>query len=118
MELDTLWPTINALLLLAVPPLAAAAVAYVVKAAVEAWNEFRSANQEVAYAVEKAVDIAVKAAEQTGLIGEVKVKGADKKRYAIAVAETWLKAQGIKVDAFALSAAIEAAVFENFPKSK
>jgi hypothetical protein len=54
---------------------------------------------------------AVVAAEQTGLIGDIKKTGAEKKEAAIRFAQAELDAQGIKVDLTRLDGLIEAAVF-------
>ena len=59
-------------------------------------------------------DVLVVAAEQSGLTGELKNVGAEKKAYVLAALEAAAAAKGIKIDAEALSAIIEAAVVAAF----
>lgn len=65
-----------------------------------------------------AADFAVKAAEQSGLSGQIAKEGAIKKAYAQQLAQGYLNANGWGgIDLGLLSAAIEKAVIENFPKT-
>ena len=54
----------------------------------------------------------VMAAEQSGLSGELKRLGVDKKQYAIAEASSWLASVGLPVNLASISAQIEAIVLE------
>jgi len=64
--------------------------------------------------IEYVAQQAVHAAEQCGLAGQI----TDKKKYAIEVAQNWLKLKGITIDLAALDAAIEAAVWNEINKDK
>lgn len=107
------WDLISELLLklltAILPPLAAAATAYFVKAYQVKRAEL---DQQQQWLLDNAVMIAVKAAEQIYESGDGKAK----KEYAISVAESWLAKRHLTMDLNALEAAIEAAVFDNFPK--
>lgn len=60
----------------------------------------------------------VKAAEQSGLKNELMAAGSAKKAMVLQLAETELTKKGINLDLEVLSAMIEAAVYEEFTKSK
>ena len=64
--------------------------------------------------LDEAVRVAVLAAEQANLAGFIE----DKKVYAMDVAEKWLAERGFKIDLGVLADRIEAAVMEEFNKSK
>lgn len=105
------WDLISELLLklsiAILPPLAAAATAYLIKAYQAKRAELTEKQQ---WMLDNVVQLAVKAAEQLYKSGE----GAQKKEYAIGVAEAWLAQHKIKMDLHVLDAAIEAAVFDHF----
>ena len=54
----------------------------------------------------------VKAAEQSGLSGELARLGLSKKEYAVKEASSWLESVGLPVDIASISAQIEAIVLE------
>jgi hypothetical protein len=64
-------------------------------------------SEEMAWALDEAVIAAVNAAEQANLAGYV----ADKKEYAIDVAQEWLEFRGFKIDLSVIVARVEAAVW-------
>lgn len=99
------------LLLEAIPILVPVGIALIFKWAAEIWSEIKIHRPEFLYNLEKAVAMAVNAAEQVGLTGALAEYGQTKLEYAIEVAQKFLKAQGItKVDLKVLVAAIEDAV--------
>lgn len=63
---------------------------------------------------DEAVRVAVLAAEQAELAGYI----ANKKAYAIDIAQRYLEARGFKIDLALLSDRIEAAVMEEFNRTK
>lgn len=60
----------------------------------------------------------VLAAEQSGLTGQIREAGEEKRKYVIDLAEKELKARGIDMDLDVLYALLEAAVFEAFTNVK
>lgn len=79
-----------------------------------AWAEFRLMQPKAAELLEQIAPIAVRAAEQAHLGGLIQ----DKKTYALEYVEKWLAAQGMTIDLDLISAAIEAAVWEEFNKKR
>jgi hypothetical protein len=84
-----------------------------------AWVKAKLASLKAQYPTEldlldEVCAIAVKAAEQANLAGLI----GDKKAYALGVAQIWLASQKIKVDLGVIDAAIEAAVWSVFTRSK
>lgn len=102
---------VEAILIATLPPLAVALVSYVFGLAKKAWLDFKLSNPTIAEYVELAAEFAVKAAEQAGAAGLI----ADKKKYAIQIAESWLTAHNVTIDIDLIDAAIEKAVLELFP---
>ena len=111
---------VQTLLLWTLPALAAAAVAYVVGQAGIAYARFKAAQPDKAYALEQAVQMGVKAAEQTGLKNQWVGQGQAKYDLAFETAAKMLEVYGVKLDGKLIGAAIEAAVFEtiNQPPAK
>lgn len=109
MNWDLISELLLKLLIAILPPLAAAAAAYFVKAYQAKRAELDERQQ---WMLDTVVQVAVKAAEQLYSSGD----GAQKKDYALGVAEAWLAQHKIKLDLHVLDAAIEAAVFDQFPK--
>ena len=95
--------------------LAGAATAYLVGLAKQAWAKaHETIGAEWSWALDEAVFMAVRAAEQLGLKDKVLVK----KDWAVTKAQEILDARGIKVDVAIIEAAIEAAVLQEFNKNK
>ena len=107
---------VQTILLWTLPPLAVAAVGYVLKAAVEAWAQFKLSQPDAAAALEQAAAMGVKAAEQTGLKNQWTQQGQAKYNLAFETASKYLDTLGLKIDGRLIGAAIEAAVIELFPK--
>jgi len=103
---------VEKVLLAFAPLLASLAVAWLLTKVRQAWMEFKSLHGGEAWILEEIALVAVKAAEQANLSGQIE----DKKDYAVAVAMEWLKARGLKIDLSVIDAAIEAAVFDEFNK--
>jgi hypothetical protein len=92
------------------PVVVVLALGYLVKVISGVWSDFKFNEPDKARALEMAVGLAVKAAEQAGAAEYVE----SKKQYALDVAQRWLHMRGVKVDLQLIDAAIEAAVYENF----
>lgn len=101
---------LQAVLIVLLPPLVAAAVKWLLARAAMAMESVRISRPELAELIEKAADFAVKAAEQAGIAELIE----DKKKYALEVAEKWLESYKVTVDLELLSAAIEKSVLELF----
>jgi hypothetical protein len=102
---------VEQLLLIVLPVLATAFAGWilsVIKAKLAA-VKIRLSDQAL-YMLDAAVRSAVKAAEQAKLGGLIE----DKKEYAIDAASEWLKSFGYNIDLGIISAAIEAAVWNEF----
>ena len=107
---------VQQILILTLPPLAAAAVGYVIKALSDVWLNFKQSKPDVAWQLEQAAEMAVKAAEQTGLKNQWVQAGKAKYNLAFEIAQKYLEAQGLNVDGKLIGGAIEAAVIDKFPK--
>jgi hypothetical protein len=103
---------VEKVLLYFAPILASLATAWLLAKVRQAWVEFKEVHTGESWVVEQIATIAVKAAEQIDLAGDLD----SKKDYAVAVAMEWLKARGLKIDLSVIDAAIEAAVFDEFNK--
>jgi len=103
---------VEKVLLAFAPILASLAVAWLLAKVRGAWVEFQDLHGGEAWVIKEIANIAVKAAEQANLSGQIE----DKKDYAVAVAMEWLQARGLKIDLSVIDAAIEAAVFDEFNK--
>jgi Bacteriophage holin of superfamily 6 (Holin_LLH) len=73
-------------------------------------------DQQARWAVNEAVEIAVRSAEQSGLAGLIEGSAEAKKRYACDFAEKYLAGFGIKLDLDVLADMIEAEVLRQFGK--
>lgn len=107
---------------LAVPPLVTALMIYI-----QGQNELRKSrmDSETLANYERQLGIVKKlarefvyAAEQSGLSGQIKNIGAEKKDLVLAQLESELERRGIQMDLHVLSNAVEAAVFEGFTQWK
>ena len=105
---EVLSSVLQAVLLVALPPMAVAVYKWISAQAEKLLAEAREWNPTVMDVVCQAARFAVAAAEQAG-IGELIE---DKKSYALEVAQLWLKEKGIVVDLKLVDAAIEAAVLD------
>jgi len=75
--------------------------------------EIENSKPELRWVLDEAVDIAVRAAEQSNLAGFIE----DKKQYAFQIAQQYLDDHGWnEVNIDVLEAAIEAEVLKQFPK--
>ena len=102
---------LEAVLIAILPPLAVALVSLLLGFAKELWARAKLLNPTVTDYIELAAEFAVQAAEQAGAAELI----ADKKQYAIQIAEAWLEAHHLTVDLDLIDAAIEKAVLELFP---
>lgn len=105
---------LEAVLIAILPPLAAAMVAWMLAKAKEGWARAKRWNPTVTDLIEEAAKFAVRAAEQAGAAELI----ADKKAYALQIAEAWLAQRNITTDLDLIDAAIEAAVLELFSDDK
>ena len=105
---------LEAVLIAILPPLAAAMVAWMLAKAKEGWARAKRWNPTVTDLIEEAAKFAVRAAEQAGAAELI----ADKKAYALQIAEAWLAQRNITTDLDLIDAAIEAAVLEWFSDDK
>lgn len=105
---------LEAVLIAILPPLAAALVAWMLAKAKEGWARAKRWNPTVTDLIEEAAKFAVRAAEQAGAAELI----ADKKAYALQIAEAWLAQRNITTDLDLIDAAIEAAVLELFSDDK
>jgi hypothetical protein len=78
------------------------------------WAKAKAYNPEAVDLLEMIAPMAVKAAEQAKLAGYLD----DKKNYAIDLITSWLASKGVTIDAGLISAAIEAAVYDEFNRQK
>ena len=111
---DFVSQLLQTVILAAIPVL----VPIMVSIAIAYWRKVKAEIQEkapVAYeALKVAARIAVQAAEQLAMTGDIQ----EKKRYAIDRVKLLLEGQGITMDIESISAAIEAAVLEQFNSHK
>lgn len=108
--------TVQLLIIQTAPYLIAAVVAYLLKAGLEAWAQFKTQQPDAAAALENAAQMGVKAAEQTGLKEQWEKAGQAKYDLAFQFAQGLLEKQGLKLDGKLIGGAIEAAVLDLFPK--
>ena len=94
-------------------PIIAGFIVAALRALVKKWlAELEASKPSLYWVLQEAVEIAVRAAEQSELAGFVE----DKKQYAFQIAQQWLDERGwdeVSVDI--LEAAIEAEVMKQFP---
>jgi hypothetical protein len=88
------------------------AVAWIIGRVRLTWASIRSEHVAEAYVLEELAAMAVKAAEQAKVAQLIE----DKKAYALSVMESWLEQRGYSINLHAISAAIEAAVYDEFTK--
>jgi hypothetical protein len=100
------------LILLLLVPLIIVAIVWIGVHARLVWAKFKTEKPDLAAELEWAAGVAVKSAEQAGLMGFVK----EKKSYAIHIVETLLALKGITIDLDPIEAAIEAAVWDQMNK--
>lgn len=96
------------------PLLAVSLTGLVVAKIRETWRRIEVKRPDLTYEVMKVTRLAIAAAEQAGAANLIN----DKKKYALNIAEKWLSDAGIKIDLDLISAAIEAAVFDEFNQNK
>jgi hypothetical protein len=111
MEID--WNLIisnvlQAVLVVAIPPIVVAVYKYIRAVAEKLLAEAREWSPSTMDIVERVAKFAVDAAEQAGVAELID----DKKKYAMSVAEKWLAENGLVVDLDLVDAAIEKAVGE------
>ena len=112
---EILSKTIQQILLVISPVLAASATAFLINLAKRVRAEAeQAAGEEWVWLLDEGARIAVRATEQLGLAGLVK----DKKEYAMNYLCNFLTGYGIEVDLAVISGAIEAAVLEEFNRAK
>jgi len=101
-------------LAVALLPIIAGFVIAALNALVKKWlGELENSKPELRWVLDEAVDIAVRAAEQSNLAGFIE----DKKQYAFQIAQQYLDDHGwSEVNVDVLEAAIEAEVLKQFPK--
>ncbi len=112
---EILSKTIQEILLVMLPFIAASVTTYVIKLIQKIEAEIKNAtDEEWLWLLDEGARIAVRAAEQLGLAGLIR----DKKEYAMNFVRDFLASRGMNVDLNTISAAIEAAVLEEFNKAK
>lgn len=111
---DTLWKFLEQFILLVIPVLLPFIVAWLTAKIRIAWNNVGEFSPSATQILEQAALFAVYAAEQSG----ISVVFQTKKRYAIELAQKYLKANKVNLDLLLIDAAIEKAVFESFHKSE
>jgi len=115
MAIDFLNSFLTPFLAAVLPALAAALASLVVAWIVKVIGEIKAKlDERTLWLLNEATRAAVLAAEQMNLSGQI----ADKKVYAMKVAQDWLAAHGLKVDLAIIEAKVEAAVLEEFNKGK
>src|SRR5574337_575699 len=110
--LNTFLSTLAYLLLvLAIPILVAALFQWLRHKNAELRSHLTAQQQQF---IDAGVSIAVRAAEQMGLSGQVQGGGQGKKAFAIKTAQEYLDRLGVKIDVNALTSLIEAEVRQQF----
>ena len=110
--------TLETLLTWVLPPLVVVILVKIAEVAVSAWQSAQVNRPELAAVLTEAARLAVLAAEQNGLTAKLKDQLYDKKTEAIRYVESYLAAQGIKLNLAVFDAAIDAAVFQEFNRAK
>ena len=105
--MELLFEVLQAVLLAALPILAAAVTRWVLG---EIERQKKRLDADVLRNLEWIAGIAVTAAEQVHAAGYI----ADKKVYAMKVAQAWLDSRGIKLNVGVVEGAVEAAVLKEF----
>jgi len=98
----------------ALPILASMAAAWLFAKVREAWGKLKEKHFDEIVFLEEIAQMAVLAAEQSGLSGAIQ----NKKAYALDLVENALLERGIKINIHEIEAAIEAAVMAEFNMGK
>ena len=113
--MNEFWSALLQNLLMAFAPVIASLVAAWLIAQIKLiWAKAKAARPDVIDTLEWAARTAVAAAEQAGAAQLID----DKKEYAMAVADAWLRAKGLDLDLDMISAAVEAAVWQEINRDK
>lgn len=112
------WDLLGKVLVIVIPPVAAALTAMLIAFFKAKWQEYKNSKPNYAWDIETFAAQAVKAAEQMGALAKLKEEAFDKKSYAISVVQSWLAKNKIDIDFEVIEAAVEAAVFEEINKKK
>ena len=104
----------ESLLNMVLPVLASLASAWLFAKVKEAYAKLKEKYSDELYFLEEIAQMAVLAAEQSGLAGAIE----DKKAYALDLVENALRERGINIDVSEIEAAIEAAVMGEFNRGK
>lgn len=105
---------VQGLLLAFMPVLASMVAAWLFAQVKSAWLNFKEDHAANYWVIEGIASIAVKAAEQAAVAGLI----AEKKDYAVEIAQQYLLERGLKINLDVIEAAIEAAVYSEFNKVK
>ncbi len=108
---DFLSVAIQALIVLAIPILVGALVPWIVQRYREARQRFGAEQLRM---IENGFSIAVRAAEQAGLSGQIAAVGREKKAYALAMMQGYVDRLGIKINVDEVSEILEAEVHRQF----
>lgn len=111
---DVLWKFVESFVVALVPILVPLLAAWILPKVIGAWKGLKDRLGDNAWMLDDVATIAVRAAEQA----KVGALAAEKKDYAIGVAQAYLKEKGIKLDLALIDAAIEAAVLQEFNRAK
>jgi len=103
-------------LAIAILPVIAGFVVAALNALTKKWlADLENAKPKLYWFIDNAVELAVRAAEQSHLAGFID----DKKAYAVKIAQDYLDAEGWEeIDVSLLEAAVEAEVLKQFPKEE
>lgn len=106
---------ITEILLVVIPLLIPALVAWAYSMAATAWRDFQKSKPSLSWFLEDAASIAVKAAEQMGAAGLL----TEKRAWAVSYTQKYLDAHGLhNVDVAVIEGAIEAEVLDEFNKDR
>ena len=113
--MDNFWSALLQNLIVAFVPVLATALTGLLVAQIKLiWAKAKAARPDVIDTLEWAARTAVAAAEQAGAAQLID----DKKEYAMSVADAWLRAKGLDLDLDMISAAVEAAVWQEINRDK
>lgn len=101
-------------LLALLPPLAGMLAAWMLGMVRKVWAEVRDRAGDWVWVLDEVAVTAVQAAEQMQLADMI----ADKKQYALATVDEYLRVRGFTVDMAIIEAAVEAAVLREFNQAK
>ncbi|MEW6718737.1 MAG: phage holin, LLH family [Chloroflexota bacterium] len=110
---DFLSVLVQGLLMIAIPILVAAAFSWLQQKAREVKQNLSAEQWSL---VKQGVEVAVRAAEQAGISGQIESIGAEKKAYASKFLQNYLDRIGLRVDVGEISALIEAEVHQQLAK--